>query len=532
MNQPLSNGNVLRRAPLNDHSDEVTIQFQDLIERVGMINQIHTALRSTIQIDDIYSIILSTLVSRSTFNFSRVILLVWDDTKEHYHGLAALGANSLDEHRRIQDEIAEEEQALATMVKNLRDAQPAHKEESLFSESLRELSSHSFWITTLQKYSEQSSLLETVRALEIACPTTGTSTGNDARACVFLQRITNREGSLTVSAEELEQVGLPRQFTDLFAGETLWSAIRTQKGVRLILAVDKIYQDEGFNQLDLLHVDWFVGQVALALENAEMYRDLESAYNSLRDLDRMKSNFLSTISHELRTPLTAITGYTQLLIGGRLGKLSTGQQEFLERIRAHGDVLVGKVNDLIEIAELDAGLTLEMRLEAVDPLGAIMNVLPRVEIRRAKKEAIIEPVVNCPIPRIHSNEEALQRIFFHLIDNAIKFGHEHGQVRIEFEPVGEELNIHVIDDGIGISPNQLQKIFSAFYQVDNQLTRNYEGLGIGLAIIKKYLDLSEGRIRVQSEPTHGSIFTVTYPAGVAAVILHISPTCQSINNGL
>ncbi|MCL5271480.1 MAG: HAMP domain-containing histidine kinase [bacterium] len=510
MNQPQAAGKPARRFPRGDKPDQVTIQFQDLVARVGMINQIHTALRSTIQLDDIYSIILSTLVSRTTFDFSRVILLAWDDAKSHFRGLAALGANSRDEHRRIHDEIAEEERALAAMVKNLRDAQPARKEESLFSESLRELSSHSFWITTMQKYNEQNALLDTVRALEIPYHS-GAVCPEAHRSCAFLRRVIESDGSPIIPPVELRAAGLPRVLTDLFPVDTLWSAIRTQKGVRLILAVDKIYQNEPFNQLDQLHVDWFVGQVALALENAEMYKDLESAYNSLRDLDRMKSNFLSTISHELRTPLTAITGYTQLLVSGRLGGLSAGQKEFLDRIRSHGDVLVGKVNDLIEIAELDAGLTLEMRLEAVDPLGAIMAVLPRVEIHRARKEAVIEPVVNRPVPHIRSNEDALQRIFFHLIDNAVKFGHPGGHVRIEFETLGGELHIRVIDDGIGISPNQLQKIFSAFYQVDNQLTRNYEGLGIGLAIIKKYLDLSEGRIHVESEPGRGSIFTVIYP---------------------
>lgn len=481
-----------------------------LIERMEMIGRVHGALRSTLNVDDLHTIILTTLVSHSALDFSRALLLGFDESRGVWHGISALGAADRAQHLRIQNDIAEEESSLADMVADLRAINASAEEHTLFNKSLRELSSHSFWITTFQRFSSANPLLDKIRQIEIHYPVAQVSDPSYA-AARFMDGILQRESSLIVSRSELEKAGLPAALTDMLPSESLWAVIRTQKGMRLLLIIDKIFNREPLNGIDVLHVDWFVGQVALALENAEMFQDLESAYLSLRELDSMKSNFLATISHELRTPLTAINGYVQLMINNRVGGVSPGQKEVLERILAHSDLLTGKVNDLIEIAEMDSGRAADIKLEPVDPLNALMTVLPRVEQRRAFKGITIQPEVQNAIPPILSNPAALERIFFHLLDNAVKFGRPNGHVRIEFEERDGELQVHMIDDGIGISKNQLDRIFGAFYQVDNRLTRHYEGLGIGLAIIRKQLDQTGGRIDVKSEPGRGSTFSVIYP---------------------
>lgn len=495
--QPLSSDSASADRPM---------EIQSLVERVGMINRIHAALRSTLNPEDIYSIILTTLVSRSALNLSRAILAVCDDAQGLLRGLTALGAPDREAHERIQNEIAEEEEALADMVRDLGELDEARGEEDLFRQSLQELSSHSFWITTFQKFSGSNVLLDATRKMKLPCTPQA-----DTPGASFLSEVLTRPGATVFSHRQLQAARLDPQLLELLAGDSLWAVIRTQKGTRLLIIADKLYQDEPLAESDKLHVEWFVGQVALALENAEMFKDLEGAYNSLRELDRMKSNFLATISHELRTPLTAITGYVQLLIGSKVGELSPGQKEVLERILAHGELLTGKVNDLIEIAELDSRQTLEMQMGAVDPLNVLMTVLPRVENRRAHKNIRLEPIVIESIPRILANADALERILFHLLDNAIKFSHPNGRVHVEFDPRGEELAVVIRDEGIGISEHQIQNIFEAFYQIDNRLTRSYEGLGIGLAIIKKQLDHTGGRIEVESAPGRGSTFTVLYP---------------------
>ena len=347
-----------------------------------MINRIHTALRFTLNIEDIHSILLTTMISHSGLDFSRAILLEYDEMHGVFNGLAALGAATHEEHDRLHHEIIEEENRLADMVRDIGNVEVATGEETIFNRSLRELSDHSFWITTYQKFNAHSPLSSIVRQIEIPCPLDrlDPSASFSGR---FLRALIQNETSRIINHEELDGAELPSALTALLPGDSLWTVIRTRKGVRLILIVDKIFNEEPLGRSDVIHTDWIVGQVALALENAEVFSDLESAYNGLRELEQMKSNFLATISHELRTPLTAINGYLQLLLGNRIGPLSPGQKEVLERIHAHSDLLTGKVNDLIEIAEIDSGRGLEACPEPVDPLGAMMNVLPRVESRRA-----------------------------------------------------------------------------------------------------------------------------------------------------
>ena len=490
-------------------SAEETVQmlrFERLIDRVALINRIHAALRSTLNLEDIYSIILSTTISRVGLGFSRAILAEYRPAEGAIHGIAVLGANNRAHHEQIHADIAAEETALANMVRDL-DAETriTREEEHLFRQNLADLSSHSFWITTYQKFSAGSSLQQEIEAWRIPFDP------SHLNQAAWLARLAREESAIHLTHQELTASDLPTEIKTFFPGDSAWLGIKTQRGFRLLLIADKAFQDCSISNMDMMHAEWLASQVSLALENAEMYRNLESAYQSLQEVDSMKSNFLSTISHELRTPLTAIQGYVQLLVGNKIGAISSGQKEVLERVQAHAELLTGKVNDLIEIAELDTSRGMNMTLMPVDPLNILMNILPRVEQRRAQKGISIQPNVDRPIPRIRANAEALQRILFHLVDNAVKFGRINGKVRIDFNPADGQLRIVVIDDGIGISPDQQRKIFDAFYQIDNHLTRSYEGMGIGLAIIKKQLELTGGRIEVSSEPGVGSRFTIIYP---------------------
>jgi signal transduction histidine kinase len=485
-------------------------ELQQMIERVRMINRTHAALRSSLNLEDIYPIVQTTMISQSGLDLSRVMLFEYDRSRAMFRGLSSLGASNRKAHERICQEIEEEEQALAAMVRNLHDFHAIDEEErAIFSSSINDLTSHSFWITAYQKFNNDNTLLEKIRRIEMICNEPDNETSSAALS--FLESVVRRPTAFMITKAELERVDVPESLKKLLPSDSIWSAIRTQKGVRLLLVADKIYHDHPLGEIDLLHMDWFSSQVSLSLENAEMYQEMEQAYNSLREIDHMKSNFLATISHELRTPLTAINGYMQLLLGNRVGPLSPGQKEVLERILNHSNQLTGKVNDLIEIAELDSGQTIELPLEPIDPLHILMTVLPRVEQRRAHKGITIEPMVEAPIPQIVSNPDALERIFFHLLDNAVKFGNTNGYVRIEFLENDGELTVKISDNGIGITEDQKQRIFDAFYQVDNQLTRSYEGMGIGLAIIKKQLEISGGRIEVESQTGRGSVFSVIYP---------------------
>lgn len=150
-------------------------------------------------------------------------------------------------------------------------------------------------------------------------------------------------------------------------------------------------------------------------------------------------------------------------------------------------------------------------MTAVEPLAVLMDTLPKLEQRRRTQDVHVVPVVEEEIPRIYTDERSLGRIYYHLIDNAMKFSAEGGTVEVRFEPKGDTLAVSVCDHGVGIPQENLEHIFTEFYQVDNTLTRKHEGLGLGLAVTKMLLAATHGRIEVESEPGTGSTFTIIYP---------------------
>jgi signal transduction histidine kinase len=183
----------------------------------------------------------------------------------------------------------------------------------------------------------------------------------------------------------------------------------------------------------------------------------------------------------------------------------------LKRVSLHSQHLQSMVNDLLEIAEVEAGGMINVAIHPVDPLAALLKVQPKVEGRRLSKQVTIEPVIREKVPMVMADEHALERILFHLLDNAIKFIQGPGKIQVEFERDGPLLNITVADSGIGISQDNLKQIFNHFYQVDFRLERAYGGMGIGLTVVKLLLEATGGKIRVESTPGLGSRFTVSFP---------------------
>ena len=144
-----------------------------------------------------------------------------------------------------------------------------------------------------------------------------------------------------------------------------------------------------------------------------------------------------------------------------MGPLNTSQRDLIKRVVQHSMHLQAMVNDLLEIAEVEAGNMLNLQVEAVDPLSAALNVIPKAEMRRGSKAITIEPVIGMtgPVPMIWANRAALERVFFHLLDNAVKFIEHKGRVTIEFAERDGVLDIAVQDTGIGISAENLKRIF-------------------------------------------------------------------------
>jgi len=244
----------------------------------------------------------------------------------------------------------------------------------------------------------------------------------------------------------------------------------------------------------------------------------EQAINrQLRRVDRLKDEFLANTSHELRTPLHGIVGLTEALLEGAGGPIQAPMRKQLGMIANSGKRLTYLVNDILDFSKL-RNHQLALDLKAVD-LHIISEVVIRLcEPLIGKKQLTIVNAIASDTPAPAADENRLQQILVNLIGNAIKFS-DRGEIRLtaqpwENGPTGAKmLAVSVADQGIGISPDQSERIFQPFEQADGATTRAYEGTGIGLAITKSLVELHGGDIWVRSEPDKGTTFTFTLPLG-------------------
>ena len=262
-------------------------------------------------------------------------------------------------------------------------------------------------------------------------------------------------------------------------------------------------------------------------ELAEKTAKLQGAYDRLKELDQLKSNFLATVSHELRTPLTSIIGYSEMLEANIAGELNEEQREFIGTIHQKGNQLLGLISSLLDLSKLEQGV---MRLapQPVDP-GELMEDLERTFAPHAHKKGIgIEVTVASDLPALHADPLRLKQILANLAENAIKFTPEGGTVRLvaeatEWEDDGGDFGavlmgstrsavaFRISDTGIGMPSQELERIFDAFYQVDGSSTREHGGTGLGLSIVKRLVDAHGGEVSVESEQGKGTTFSVIIP---------------------
>jgi signal transduction histidine kinase len=225
----------------------------------------------------------------------------------------------------------------------------------------------------------------------------------------------------------------------------------------------------------------------------------------LKELDELKSQFLSNVSHELRTPLTSIKGYADNLLDGFVGKLDEKQRKYMERISVNCDRLVRMVNDILTRFRIDAG-RLELKPTKVSLYSLISEVAFEFSLIAEKKAVSLTS--DCPSNVIlFADEDRLRQIIINLLDNAIKYTPSSGKVLVYVQDKEKDVDIAVEDTGIGISSEDIDKIFDGFSPVKHE----EGGAGIGLSIVKDLVELHNGRISVLSEIGKGSQFTVTLP---------------------
>ncbi|MES1187310.1 MAG: ATP-binding protein [Myxococcales bacterium] len=297
--------------------------------------------------------------------------------------------------------------------------------------------------------------------------------------------------------------------------------------------------------LDLL---LFSGHRALLTSNMhlasvrESFRELEDknqklqvAYDRLKELDRLKSNFLATVSHELRTPLTSIIGYSEMLVEGLAGDLTKEQREFVQTIRDKGDQLLALIKGLLDLSKLESG-TMSLRKNHVDVAALIKDVVSTMAPTARKKEVELTFEVEKGLPAIWADAERLRQVLLNLTENAIKFTPVSGSVRLVARLTGMDatssgdtggmvllgarrtgVEMRVADTGIGIPESERMRVFDAFYQVDSSSTREAGGTGLGLSIVKRLVDGHDGNVRIEANQPRGTVFVVTIPVKRATI---------------
>jgi two-component system phosphate regulon sensor histidine kinase PhoR len=233
----------------------------------------------------------------------------------------------------------------------------------------------------------------------------------------------------------------------------------------------------------------------------------------LRRLETIRTDFVANVSHELRTPVTAITTATETLLGGALADPDEAA-EFVGVVDRHGKRLRQLVDDLLDLAKLEAK---SFRLALVDipvrPIAAQALALMEEQARRRRMTLTLAPGGEGLRARI--DRRGLEQVLVNLIDNAVKYAGEGAHVTVTLRSVADRVEIAVADDGVGISPAHLGRVFERFYRVDAGRSRELGGTGLGLSIVKHLIELMGGAVDVESEPGKGATFTVRLPASAA-----------------
>jgi signal transduction histidine kinase len=250
----------------------------------------------------------------------------------------------------------------------------------------------------------------------------------------------------------------------------------------------------------------------------EKNAQLQEAFHALKELDRLKSNFLATMSHELRTPLTSVIGYSEMMLEGLGGPLTAEQREYLQIIMEKGESLLQLITSILDISKIEAG-RVRLAMAEVD-LAAVMRDAVSTVMPLARKKGLRLSWQPAPLPRILGDREKLRQCLINLVNNAVKFTPAGGAVSVEARSLpGERVALAVADTGIGIPSQHLPRVFDVFYQVDGSSTREFGGAGLGLAIVRSYVEAHGGEVSVESIVGKGTTFTMVLPvAGKPAAV--------------
>ncbi|MGQ9368895.1 ATP-binding response regulator [Azospirillum sp. A39] len=244
---------------------------------------------------------------------------------------------------------------------------------------------------------------------------------------------------------------------------------------------------------------------------AERTAALSQALDAVRQADRAKLDFLSVMSHELRTPLNSIIGFAEVMASQSLGPLGhPDYREYVKLIEESGKVLLTMVNNILDYTR---GATGTIELDESDvALPALLSGCANLMLPKAQPKNIAVAVAACPAVVLRADHRRLREMLLSLLDNAIKFTGSGGHVSVEAATGDDGVAIRVSDDGPGIAPDIVDRLFNPFTQGERTLIRQHEGIGLGLPIVRRFAELHGGNVDLDSAPGRGTVVTIRLPS--------------------
>ncbi len=271
-------------------------------------------------------------------------------------------------------------------------------------------------------------------------------------------------------------------------------------------------ETEDWAEEEVSAIEAVANQITRALENARLSKEQEKTIEQLKEVDRVKSEFLTSMSHELRTPLNSIIGFADVIIQGIDGKIPDMALNDVNLIHSSGQHLLALINDILDISKIEAGM-MELVCTPLDIHESLEDVLAASTSLIKNKSVEIITKVEDQLPRVYADKLRLNQILLNLVSNAAKFTHK-GTITISAKFQAElvdKMYISVTDTGIGIPVDKMEAIFDRFRQADSSTTREYGGTGLGLAICKQLVEMHGGELSLTSEVGVGSEFYFTIP---------------------
>lgn len=281
------------------------------------------------------------------------------------------------------------------------------------------------------------------------------------------------------------------------------------KIIGVIYGLDYIIREFSPHEINLILT--FANQAALAVENARLFTQLQNAYESLQELDKVKDDFVSIASHEIRTPLTLVKGYSSTLLRPDLNLPPEKRQKFIVGIDDACNRLINLIDNLLSVSRIESG-RFRINPQPVNVREVINHSVAGFQGQLGQHTVALELAGD--EVRARCNRDQFEQVINNLISNAIKYSPS-GEIKVVSRKIGDgpsaQVEVRISDEGIGISEEHLSHIFDKFYRAETGLTRKTQGTGLGLYIVKGIINSYNGDIRAESKPGEGSTFIVTLP---------------------